>query len=66
MFAVLAEAAVKRGEGEVWGKEEAKVEGAGAKRVNWRLGRVEFASTRSADLKLVAACPLALSRGVKN
>lgn len=30
MFAVLAEAAVERGEGEIRGKEEAKAEGTGA------------------------------------
>lgn len=29
MFAMLAEAAVERGEGEIRGKEEAKAEGAG-------------------------------------
>jgi len=41
MFAVLAEAAVKRGEGEVRGEEEAKAEGASAKRTDRRVGRVD-------------------------
>lgn len=32
MFAMLAEAAVERGEGEIRGKEDAKAEGAGRER----------------------------------
>jgi len=39
MFAVLAEAAVERGEGEIRGKEEAKAEEAGRERD--RIRRVE-------------------------
>lgn len=39
MFAMLAEAAVERGEGEIRGKEEAKAEGAGRERGGGRGAR---------------------------
>lgn len=43
MFAVPAEAAVERGEGEIRGEEEAKAEGAGAKGTGEGPERVETA-----------------------
>jgi hypothetical protein len=69
---------VKRGGGEVRGKEEAKAEGASAKRMDWRVGRVDVEGrvrlgpsarlrTRSDPLEIASSrIVLSVVRGVKN